>query len=512
MIKRNPSLLSRLFPRLLLLGGLFLLPGGVTGQAPSDWSRFRGPNGTGVSDATNLPVEFGPEKNLHWRTALPDGHSSPVLTRDRIFVTGHDQQRLYVICLARADGRVLWRREVPHRQTSRIQRPNDPASPSPVTDGRNVYAFFQDFGLISFDARGRERWRMPLGPFNMFYGFGASPILVDDLLILPIDQDYDSKLGTGSLLIAVEKETGRRRWKIDRPEVISGYSTPTVFTPRNGPKQLLLPESFQLSAYAVANGERLWWVRGLACEMKSVISYDDEYLYINGWGFPQNQPGQQIPTPPHAAGLARFDTNRDGLIAKTEIAADPTTDPLRKMLNWAFEAFDLDRDLQLTAREWGVLEAMMASENGLLAIRLGGRGDMTDSAIRWKYQRPVPQVPSTLLYRGNLFMVNDSGILISFDPASGKVIKQGRLQGAIDKYFASPVGADGKVYLASQDGTVSVVSATGAWEILAVNPLGEEIFATPAPVGDRLYVRTKSALYCFGQPARPAGRKVSDNR
>ena len=114
-----------------------------------------------------------------------------------------------------------------------------------------------------------------------------------------------------------------------------------------------------------------------------------------------------------------------------------------------------------TRGEWDVFRAMLASENGLLAITLGGEGDMTEHAIRWKYQRPVPQVPSTLLYKGVLFMVNDSGILIAFDPATGDVLKQGRLKGAIDKYFASPVGADGKVWLVSQDGTVSVVSAKG---------------------------------------------------
>ncbi|MFN9740504.1 MAG: PQQ-binding-like beta-propeller repeat protein [Acidobacteriota bacterium] len=470
-----------------------LLSGGLLAQ--DNWSRFRGPNGTGVSTARNLPVECGPEKNRRGRTALPGGHSSPVLTTNRIFLTGRSEEKLLVICLDRQSGRQLWQRELARRQTSRIQRPNDPAAPSPVTDGKNVYAFFQDFGLISFDGMGRERWRLPLGPFNMFYGFGASPILVDQRLILPIDQD------SGSQLLAIDKDTGRVRWKVERPEVISGYSTPTIYQPPQGPKQLLLPESFQLSAYSVETGERIWWVRGLACEMKSVISYDDQYLYINGWGFPQNQPGQQIPTTPFAAGRERFDRDGDGLIAKEEVARDATSDPTRKMLTWAFEAFDLDRDLKLTEREWQVYRAMMASENGLLAIRIGGRGDVTETAIRWKYQRPVPQVPSTLLYQGNLFMVNDSGILISFDPATGKVIKQGRLQGAIDKYFASPVGADGKVYLASQDGTISVVSATGEWQILAVNPLGEEIFATPAPVGDQIYVRTAGTLYCFGLPA-----------
>ena len=477
----------------LVLLVLLLTIGNVHSQ--DSWSRFRGPNGTGVSSATGLPAEFGPEKNVRWKRAIPGGHSSPVLTRDRIFLTGHAGEKLLVLCLDRQSGAVRWQRELPRRQTSRIQRPNDPASPSPVTDGRNVYAFFQDFGLISFDGNGVERWRLPLGPFNMFYGFGASPILVENRLILPIDQD------SGSSLLAIDKETGRQLWKVGRPEVISGYSTPTVFTPKSGAKQLLLPESFQLSAYSVDTGERIWWVRGLACEMKSVISYDDQYLYINGWGFPQNQPGQQIATIPFAEGRQRFDRDADGLIAKSEVSGEAANDPIRRVLTWAFEAFDLDRDLRLTEREWGVFRAMMASENGLLAIRIGGKGDMTDTAIRWKYQRPVPQVPSTLLYLGNLFMVNDSGILLSFDPESGRVVKQGRLPGAIDKYFASPVGADGKVFLASQDGTVSVVSATGDWSVLSVNPLGEEIYATPVPLGDRIYIRTASALYSFGHPA-----------
>jgi outer membrane protein assembly factor BamB len=141
----------------------------------------------------------------------------------------------------------------------------------------------------------------------------------------------------------------------------------------------------------------------------------------------------------------------------------------------------------------------MAAENGLLSIKLGGQGDMSKTAINWRYQKPVPQVPSTLLYQGALFMVNDSGILISFDPVSGTVIKQGRLKGAIDKYFASPVGADGKVWLASQDGTVSVVAAKGEWEVLAVNALEDEVFATPAISNGRLYIRTKKMLYCFGK-------------
>ena len=124
---------------------------------------------------------------------------------------------------------------------------------------------------------------------------------------------------------------------------------------------------------------------------------------------------------------------------------------------------------------------------------------MTESSIRWRYQRPVPQVPSTLLYRGVLYMVNDSGVLISFDPATGGVLKQGRLEGAIDKYFASPVAADDKVNLVSEAGHVSVLKPGGDWQILAVNNLDDECYATPAISDGRIYIRTRGALYCFAK-------------
>ena len=482
------------FSTRLLIHCLFALSA-VPTFASEEWTQFRGPNGTGVSTTTGLPQEFGPAKNVVWKTELPPGHSSPVLTADRIFVTAHtkekDNYKLLIIALDRQTGKILWQSEVPRTIQGRLQNVNGPASPTPVTDGTNVYVFFQEFGLVSFDRNGKQRWKLPLGTVNMFYGFGASPILVDDKVILPVDQDNPA-----SYLVAVDKNNGRVKWKVERPTVISGYSTPIVYQPKRGAKQIIIPESFQLSAYSVDNGKRVWWVRGLACEMKSIASHDDEYLYINGWGFPQNQPGRQISTIPFADGLTKYDKNNDKEIAKTEIVGP---DPMDKMLSAAFEAFDMNRNEKLDEKDWEVFRSMMASENGLLAIKLGGEGDQTANAIRWRYQKPVPQVPSTLLYKRVLYMINDSGILLSFDPVSGNVIKQGRLHGAIDKYFASPVAADDKVYLIGQGGQVSVVKAAGDWEVLAVNELDDECFATPAIADGRIYIRTRSALYAFGK-------------
>jgi outer membrane protein assembly factor BamB len=181
--------------------------------------------------------------------------------------------------------------------------------------------------------------------------------------------------------------------------------------------------------------------------------------------------------------------------------AHTPVDRMERMLKpeAGFDAFDGNRDGKLDAKDWEIFRAMLAAENGLMAIKLGGSGDMTATALKWKYLRPVPQVPSTVLYQGVLYMVNDSDILISFDPATGNVIKQGRLKGAIDKYFASPIGADGKVWLVSQDGTVSVITAKGDWEVLQVNALDDEVFATPVPADGELFIRTRSALYNFAK-------------
>jgi hypothetical protein len=210
----------------------------VSAAEPPDWTRFRGPNGSGISTATNVPIEFGQNKNLLWRLALPPGHSSPILHRDRIYLTAFRADALFTIAVDRLTGKLLWEREAPRVKTRIVDKRNNPASPSPAVEDNGVYVFFPDYGLIAYDGAGKERWTMPLGPFNNIYGMGASPVLVDDLLILACDQSV------GSFLLAVEKRTGRVRWKVDRPEARSGHSTPILWRAPDGKEQLLLPGSF----------------------------------------------------------------------------------------------------------------------------------------------------------------------------------------------------------------------------------------------------------------------------
>src|SRR5262245_24317086 len=130
---------------------LLLFSAAVAADAPdtANWSRFRGPNGSGVVTSRKLPSELGPATNVIWKTDLPFGHSSPSLTKDRIFLTAARGKRLLTICLDRRTGRILWERDAPRPREEKLDNRNGPAGPTPATDGTNVYIFFADSGLIS---------------------------------------------------------------------------------------------------------------------------------------------------------------------------------------------------------------------------------------------------------------------------------------------------------------------------------------------------------------------------
>jgi len=465
---------------------LALIAALAAGEADgTDWPRFRGPNGAGVAEARNLPAEFGPDQNVIWKTALPAGYSSPIVSAGRIFVTATEDEKLFTIALDLASGRELWRRESPRDRKEKLDKRNGPASPTAAADGRNVFVFFPDFGLVSYDFDGKERWRKPLGPFNNIYGMAASPILVDGKVILVCDQ------ASGSFIAAFEEGSGREVWRKPRPEAISGHSTPILYHPKGAPTaQILAPGSLRMDAYSPATGESVWWVNSLPGEMKSGAVLLGDTVFVSGFNTPQNDPGAQVAVPPFDEVLAAQDADRSGTLSEAEV-----TD---KNVKGMFFFIDLNSDGSIDAPEWRMYMANAASENGLLAFRADGRGDMTHKGLVWKYQRSVPQLPTVLEYLNTLYMINDGGILTTFDPRTGEVRKQARLRGAVDSYYASPVAGDGKVFIASRSGIVVVLKAGGEQEILSVNRLDEEIFATPAIVGSRIYLRTANTLYCFG--------------
>lgn len=449
----------------------------------SGWTRFRGPNGSGVAEVGSLPVAFGPGRNVVWETPLPPGKSSPVLARDRIFLTAHENGQLLTLALRRSTGQLLWRRAAPSRRMEQQHRLNDEAAPTPVTDGSNVYAFFGGYGLIAYSADGNELWTLPLGPFTNFHGMAASPILAGGKLILVCDQDLEA------YVMAVDPADGEILWKKPRPDFVHSFSTPVVHQPPGGALEILVPGSYRLTSYDAEGGE-LWRLAGLTYQVKSGPVLGGDRLFFNGWA-PGGEPTVRLELPDFEEMRRRFDADGDSELTKQEVPADWLPG------NW--EMHDRNKNGTLNARDWAHYRARRVSENACMAIRLGGRGDVTTTHVLWRYQKSLPDVASPLLYRGVLYLVRNGGILTALDPDSGAVLKQGRLREALDGYYASPVAGDGKIYMASDAGKIAVLAAGADWNVLATNDLGEAIYATPTLAEGRLYVRTASRLYCFGE-------------
>ena len=452
----------------------------------ADWPQFRGPLGTGIAEGNELPSRFGEDVNLRWRRELPPGHSSPVIAGNRIYLTAHEDERLLVLAMERDTGEVLWIREVPRPRREGFQRTHGPSSPSPVTDGENVYAFFGDFGAISFDADGNERWRHPLGPFKNQNGHGSSPILAGGMLLIVCDQQV------GSYLIALDAKTGNKVWKTERRQSTRGYGTAGVFRPVKGRPQVVVPGSYRVTAYDLETGERLWWVSGFAWQLKCVPLFDGDTIYINGWEI-GGDPGQQKETPSFEEVLAEHDVNKDGTLTQDEAP----NEELKRDYPWS--EYDLGGDGKMDERDWYFYAARRAPINNLVAIRPGDmRGDITREGVLWRYDKSLPNTPSPLLYRGTIFLVRDGGIFSSVDPVKGQAHRVGRLRDAIDKYWASPVAGDGKIYTVSEGCMISTVSPEANWSVLATSRLEGTCFATPAIVDGRIYIRTLQAMYSFG--------------
>ena len=448
----------------------------------SEWPRFRGPNGSGISETGALPGEIGPGKNVVWKTAVPMGKSSPSVIADRIFLTGHENGRLFTFALDRKTGRMLWRREAPGHRDEKRNKLNDPAAPSPVSDGSNVYVFFAGYGLVSYNGKGEERWKVAMGPFTNFHGMAASPVLAEGKVLMVVDQDVDS------YVVAMDQATGNTVWKVERPEMVHSFSTPIVHRRADGSSELIVPGSYMLTSYDIANGRLIWKVNGLTYQVKSVPVVGGETLYFNGWA-PGGEPSERIELPDFAEMLKTHDKNGDKKLSKEEIPKDWHPG------NWEMQ--DLDKDGLLDARDWQYYRMRRTSANAAMAIKLGGDGDVTATHVLWRYQKSLPDVPGVLLYRGVLYLIRGGGILQTLDPATGRLIKQGRLMHALDEYYSSPVAGDGKVYLLSRNGNATVLEANGDWKIASTADFGEEIFATPAIADGHIWVRTATALYDF---------------
>jgi outer membrane protein assembly factor BamB len=187
----------------------------------------------------------------------------------------------------------------------------------------------------------------------------------------------------------------------------------------------------------------------------------------------------------------KADSNKDQRIQREEIKSHAE---FMDHFGW----LDANNDGSIERAEYDFARNSTIGGHGLTAIRLGGRGDLTNSNAAWRVKKSYPSIPAPLIYRGVMYLMKEGGIVSSLDPASGQFLKQGRTPAALEDYYASPVAADGKIFLVSASGKVTVLSAGAQWEILAMNDLDEEVFATPAIARGNLFIRTRNALYAFG--------------
>jgi outer membrane protein assembly factor BamB len=469
----RPWILSSLVVVALLAGA-----GTTAAQAP-DWSRFRGPNGTGIVPDAGYPTEFGPDKNLRWRSAVRPGKSSPVLSQRHVFLTAYDEGRLYTQCFDRATGRLVWERSEPPARHEDAHVLSEPAAATPVTDGGNVYVFFRDFGVIAYDASGAVRWKKPMGPFANRMGAVASPIIAGTSLVLVLDQFE------GSEIVALALATGTVQWQVARRET-DAWTTPAVYAPPGQPAQIVTAGGGQFGGHSVESGSRLWSHPGMAPAMVASPVVIGDTVVGFGYGYDS--------TPPFAEAVTRADKDGDGRLSVAECGTSAWWIGIAKYFG--------NRDGFIVESEWLAAHGAMEAPSSLVAVSLVKGADGAIAARElWRYVKSfVAVVPSPLVLDGLVYTIKNGGILTVLAADTGEVVKTGRVGSAPASYSASPVATGGRIYFANEDGILAVVRAGKDWEVTASNDLGEPLFATPALADGRIYVRGQKSLFSFGAP------------
>jgi outer membrane protein assembly factor BamB len=433
----------------------------ASASAAADWPQWRGPHGSGIADEKDMPVRWSAMENVAWTVSIAGlGVSTPIVSGDRVFVTSQigagvrkpgnhprlvqgsdaaaageralaaprraaadaavdDRTTFVVEAFNRADGRRLWEYRVEAvGPLTGVHDKHNLASPSPVTDGQMVFAWFGTGQIVALDMSGRPVWTRHLGqeigPFDINWGHASSPTLYQDLLILLCDHT------PASYLLAVDKRTGKERWRADRGRGRASYMTPFVVESATGP-ELIVNSSERVDAYDPKTGVFLWHVGGTN-------------------QFP-------IPSP----------TFHDGIVY-------------------------LSRGYR---------------SGPYMAIRPGGRGDISTSHVVWQVPTGAPYISSLVYDAGILYMANDVGAITAIEADTGKKLWQERVNGI---FSASPVAADGKIYFVSETGETIVLKSGREPVILARNDIGQRLIASPAISNGQIFLRTDDRVFCIGKP------------
>ena len=406
-------------------------------EKKNEWTRFRGPNGSGVSGARTIPIKWT-AKDYNWTVKLPgDGSSSPVVWKENLIVTCNDRKKSIrsIVCVDTTDGKIDWRRDFPYT-SYRMHRDNDFASATPTVDAEGVVVVWsmpKQLLMLALDLAGKEMWRRDLGPYVGIHGSASSPIIAGGLVILANDQMHpqvmkrylpkDASMVPGkSFLIAVDRKNGKTRWKIERKTVLAGYATPCVRKTGKGTELVFSGTAHGMTGVDLATGKVNWEIKGI--------------LGSRVVGSPQ-----------------------------------------------------LYQDLVLGSHGVGL------SAQRFVAVRAPREGGVVKPEVAYNVYQSPPLVPSCLVKDDLLFLWTDSGIVSCLDAASGKRHWRERVGGS---YYCSPVWIDGQLYCTSKTGEVVVIAANKTFKLLARNPLGEKCFAIPAVANGVMYQRTQTRLFSLG--------------
>ena len=410
-----------------------------------DWPHWRGPLLNGAADEKNLPHTWTLTEGIIWVSPLP-GHSgaTPVIAKGRVFVSSADRGStdLFAICFDAQKGKELWRKKL-GAMARQVPR-NDLASPSPVTDGKNVYFMYGSGNLAGLDRDGNILWQRNLeteyGNISIKYGYSSSPLLYDNKLYILIQRRhtaYRSPKSTtlDAFILAVDPKTGENIWKQPRKtdavdESLDSYSSPILFN-NNGRDEIIVIAGDYATGNDPQTGAELW-----------------RY----GYTVEKSTRWRNITSPVTGEGLIYGVRPRGG--------------------------------------------------NGVFALKRGGEGAVLESSVAWMFNGPTPDVCTPLYYKGSLYVLDGKSrkTLTCLDAKTGEQRWQGKL-GGDGAWRASVTAGDDKLYCINESSEV-VVLAAEAKEFRVISRIDMDdkpVQASIAIADGRLFIRTSSKLFCVGK-------------
>jgi outer membrane protein assembly factor BamB len=402
-----------------------------------DWTRFRGPHGSAVSDEKNLPTEWGPGKNIAWRTELPGpGSSSPIVSGDRIFLTCYrgygtpdsrgqsqnDLERL-LVCVNRIDGKILWQAAVkatlPEDSYSGFITQHGYATSTPATDGERVYAFFGKTGVLAFDMDGKQLWQTSVGTGSapMGWGTGTSVLLYKDTVIVNASAESQA-------IYALDKETGKEVWKSPSPAFSGTWSTPILVDDADGGQDLVVSVPYEIWGFNPDTGKLRWYAEGIS----------------------------------------------ERTICPSVVAQD------------------------------GILYAIGGRGGSCVALKSGGRKDVTATNVLWRASEGS-YVPSPVVAGDYLYWASDSGIMFCLNKKDGKTVYKERLPSGGKSYASATAADGKLYLVTRDNGTVVVAAGPEFKVLAhnKLDDDAGTCNASPVPSHGQLLVRSNKYLYCIGE-------------